>query len=92
MYTHSDDPALPQDFHIAEDVIAHINERGCDYRISTSCGGPMLLPVTMKRPKHSDIAIKAGNHIIYISIHQVRYLHTIHMGLIPRFYDHIHGR
>jgi len=92
MYPPLDDASLPQDFHISEDVVAHINERRCDFRISTSCSGPMLLPISLKRPKPSDIAVRAGNHTIYVSIHQARYLHTIHMGLVPRFYEQVNGR
>ena len=92
MYSPRDETSLPQDFRISEEVVAHVNKSNCDFRISTSCGGPMLLPISLKRPKPSDIAVKAGSHTIYISIHQARYLHSIHMGLIPRFYDHIYGR
>jgi hypothetical protein len=92
MYSPQEETALPQDFHISDDVVAHISERDCDFRISTSCGGPMLLPISLKRPKPTDIVVKAGNRTIFISVHQARYLHKIHMGLIPRFYDNIRGR
>jgi hypothetical protein len=68
---------------IDDDVIAYINERKTNFRISTSCGGPVLLPVSYKPAKSSDIAYRVGNHLIYISIYQARYIDHIHMGLIP---------
>jgi hypothetical protein len=73
---------------IVPEVIEYINRRGCDFRISTSCGGPILLPVHVKPPKKSDLLLKAGNQTIYVSIHQARFLHSIRADMIP-FYDDI---
>lgn len=77
------------DIRITEEVIAFITKRKCDFRISTSCGGPILLPVSIKPPKPTDIQIPAGAYTIFVSIHQARYLSTVHMGLIPYFVDEI---
>ena len=68
---------------IDDEVIAYINERKTNFRISTSCGGPVLLPISYKPAKVTDVAISAGNYLIYISIYQARYIDHIHMGLIP---------
>lgn len=68
---------------IDDEVIAYINDRKTNFRISTSCGGPVLLPVSYKPAKPTDIALTAGNHLIYISMYQARYIDHIHMGLIP---------
>lgn len=81
-------PGTPEDtgshsIFIDDDVVAYINERNTNFRISTSCGGPVLLPVTYKPAKSTDIALKAGDHLIYISMYQARYIDHIHMGLIP---------
>ena len=73
---------------VSEEVISYIQKRGCDFRICTSCGGPILLPVSMKRPKHTDFSLKAGTHTIYVSVHQARYLHSIDMTMVPLFLDH----
>lgn len=70
------------------DVIAYISQRDCDFRICTSCGGPVLLPIRIKPPKKTDLLIRAGNHTIYVSIHQARFLDSIHMDMIPFFDDH----
>ena len=77
------------DIRVTEEVISFIMKRKCDFRISTSCGGPILLPVSIKPPKPTDIQIPAGDYIIYVSVHQARYLSTVHMGLIPYFMDEI---
>jgi len=70
---------------ITEDVVEYVNRRQSDFRISTSCGGPILLPVKIKPPKETDILVPAGDYVIFVSIHQARYLSTIHMGMVPLF-------
>jgi hypothetical protein len=72
---------------IVPDVIEFINKRDCDFRICTSCGGPVLLPIRVKPPKKTDLLLRAGNHMIYVSIHQARFLHSIRMDMIPFFDD-----
>lgn len=68
---------------VDEDVITFINERQTDFRISTSCGGPVLLPLSYKPSKPSDVAVRAGNYTIYISMYQARYIDHISMHMIP---------
>ena len=75
--------AGPVSIFIDDEVVAYISERKTNFRISTSCGGPVLLPVSYKPAKSTDIAIRAGEYLIYISIYQARYIDHIHMGLIP---------
>jgi hypothetical protein len=87
MYTHPHDSAAIGDVTIVPEVIEYINKRDCDFRICTSCGGPILLPVQVKPPKKTDLLLQAGAHIIYISIHQARFLHSIRMDMIPFFDD-----
>ncbi len=43
----------------------------------------------MKPPKSTDLQVKVGDRIIFVSIHQARYLHSIHRGMLPMFLDHI---
>ncbi len=75
-----------RDITVDPDVMDYIAKRGGDYRICTSCGGPVLLSVRIKPPKKSDLLIRAGKSMIYVSIHQARYLHSISADMIP-FYD-----
>jgi hypothetical protein len=73
---------------VTDEVIEYIAARKCDFRISTSCGGPILLPVSMKPPKKTDVQVRAGDYFIFISIHQAPYIQVIHRGLIPLFYEY----
>jgi len=85
MYSNPHDSAGVRDVTIVPEVVEYINKRDCDFRICTSCGGPVLLPVQVKPPKKSDLLMQAGNHTVYISIHQARFLHSIRMDMIPFF-------
>jgi hypothetical protein len=85
MHTHSHGSADLSDVAIAPEVITYINKRDCDFRVCTSCGGPILLPLRIKPPKKTDLLLKAGNHMIYVSIHQARFLSCINMDMIPFF-------
>lgn len=85
MYSHGS--ADLHDITIDPEVITFINKRDSDFRICTSCGGPVLLPVRIKAPKKTDLLVKAGNHTIYVSIHQARFLNGITMEMVPFFDD-----
>jgi len=87
MYAHPNNRPTLEEIRIQPDVIQYIQKRDCDFRICTSCGGPILLPVQMKPPKSTDLQIAAGDYTIFVSIHQARYLHSIHMGMVPFFFD-----
>lgn len=89
VYTTAAEDTGPFSVFIDDDVIAYIAERKTNFRISTSCGGPVLLPVSFKPPKSTDVALRAGEYLIYISIYQARYIDNIHMGLIPYHIHHI---
>ena len=90
MFTHSHDSIGLGEITVGPEVLAYINKRDCDFRICTSCGGPILLPIRVKPPKKTDLLLKAGNHIIYVSIHQARFLNSIHMDMIPFFEENEH--
>ena len=49
---------------VTDDVIAYIDKLGGDFRISTSCSGPVLMPVKVKPAKPSDVPIRADDHVI----------------------------
>jgi hypothetical protein len=85
MHTHSHDRADLNEVTVAPEVIEYINKRDCDFRVCTSCGGPILLPTRIKPPKKSDLLLMAGPHTIYVSMHQARFLSCIHMDMIPFF-------
>ncbi|MEN6343581.1 MAG: hypothetical protein ABFC89_13600 [Methanospirillum sp.] len=85
MYSPNDAAPCPEQFEVTDDVVAYVTERKTDFRICTSCGGPVLLPISVKPPKPTDIEVPAGDRTIFVSIYQARYLTTIHRGMIPFF-------
>jgi hypothetical protein len=90
MSAYSPDTAALNGVMVVPEVIEYINRRDCDFRICTSCGGPILLPVRVKPPKKTDLLLKAGNHTIYVSIHQARFLDSIQPDMIPFFDENVH--
>ena len=81
----TNESASLSEISIVPEVIEYINKRDCDFRICTSCGGPILLPIRVKAPKKTDLLLRAGNHMIYVSVHQARFLHSIRLDMIPFF-------
>ena len=58
----------------------HNNDK--DFRLSTTCGGPILIPTVLKPPKPSDIKIEIGNNTLYISRAQARYVSHLNKSMI----------
>jgi hypothetical protein len=73
--------------YITEDVRSYILERKRDFRVSTSCSGPILLPTSVKPPKATDLRVPVDGYTVYISKYQARYIDSIHRGMIPIFYE-----
>nr|WP_292366399.1 MULTISPECIES: hypothetical protein [unclassified Methanoculleus] len=73
--------------YVTEDVRSYILQRKRDFRVSTSCSGPILLPASVKPPKITDLQIPVGDYTVYISKYQARYIDSIHRGMIPIFYE-----
>lgn len=62
---------------VDQEVIDFIIKNDQDYRVSTSCSGPAVVPVAIKPPKTTDLQIKVGDHILYVSSVQARYISRI---------------
>ncbi|MBN2734782.1 MAG: hypothetical protein JXQ82_08000 [Methanomicrobiaceae archaeon] len=74
---------------VTEEVRRYILEKKCNFRVCTSCGGPIILSTLVKPAKSSDLEICIGDYILYVSIYQARFLDRIDMNMIPRFNDYI---
>lgn len=72
-------------FRISGAVINYIKEQKRDYRVCTSCGGPILLPIAIKKPKPNDIKVPVGEHILYISATQARYIDAIDDSMLMTY-------
>jgi hypothetical protein len=70
---------------ISDEVRRYLSAQSCDYRICTSCGGPILLPITIKQPKSKDIRIPVGERTLFISRYQASFLDLIDREMIPRY-------
>lgn len=64
------------------EVIEHIRRSGKDFRVSTDCAGPVLLPTDLKPPKDSDLRVQVGKNTLYISRIQARYIVRVTMDML----------
>ena len=67
---------------VDQEVIDYISKTGEDYRVCTSCSGAIILPVSHKPPKESDLKIKAGKNMLFISRVQARYINRVTMDMM----------
>ena len=71
------------DIQVDQPVIDYILQNKRDYRVSTSCGGPVIVPIEMKSPKESDLKVKVGQNTLYISV-QARYISRVTVDMLDR--------
>jgi len=64
-------------FVIDSDVESFIIKAKKDFRLCTTCGGPVIVPTELKNPKPSDIRIEIGDSILYVSRIQARFTRRI---------------
>jgi hypothetical protein len=67
---------------VDQEVIDYVSKAEEDYRVCTSCSGAIILPVSYKPPKESDIKVKAGKRTLYISRVQARYIDRVCMDMM----------
>ncbi|UCE75141.1 MAG: hypothetical protein JSV56_05405 [Methanomassiliicoccales archaeon] len=67
---------------IDEEIIEFLKQQDEDFRISTSCYGPILIPVSMKPPKKSDIKVNFGKRTLHISMVQAAYLSKVDKSML----------
>ncbi|NLA38372.1 MAG: hypothetical protein GX882_03105 [Methanomicrobiales archaeon] len=85
MQSDTREPSLS--IYVSDRVRSYILGRKRDFRVSTACSGPILMPTSVKPPKMTDLKIPVGDYTIYISRYQARYLDSIHEGMIPIFFE-----
>lgn len=84
-----DNRAAGHDIVVSDDVKSYIIQKNTDFRVCTSCGGPVLMSTTVKPPKSSDYEIYIGDNIVYVSMYQARYLDRIDMDMVPAYCDYL---
>lgn len=60
-----------------------------DFRLCTTCSGPVIVPVALKSPKDSDIVIQVGTNKLYVSKVQARYLRSIDKHMLAYYERYI---
>ena len=63
-------------------VIEFVKSSGEDYRVSTSCSGPIIIPTSVKPPKENDLRVKCGDNTLFISRVQARYINRVTMDMV----------
>jgi hypothetical protein len=77
--------AVAQNFIVDNEVKDFINREDRDFRVCTSCSGPVLVPLDMARAKPSDIEIKVGDNTLFVSIVMARYTRRIHKSMLDQY-------
>ena len=67
---------------VDDDVKEFIISEGIDYRLSTTCSGPALVPTLIKPPKDTDLKIPVGEFTLYISDVQRKFISRISMDMV----------
>lgn len=70
------------DIQVDKAVIDYILQNKRDYRVSTSCGGPVIVPIEMKEPKATDLRVQIGQNTLYISRVQARYISRVTVDML----------
>ena len=70
------------DIAIEQEVIDYIIQRGMDFRLSTSCYGPVIVPLDVKPAKETDLRFQVNGHTLFVSRVQARYINRITKNMI----------
>jgi len=62
---------------VDEAVVTYIKKQRKDFRVTTTCSGALILPTSISPPKETDISIRVGNNVLYVSIYQARWIKRI---------------
>ena len=69
---------------IDEDIIEFIKKQARDFRVSTTCWGPTLLPTNYKPPKPSDLSIQVDGYMLYISRVQAQFIKKVDKSMLAK--------
>ncbi|MFQ6121025.1 MAG: hypothetical protein ACE5KE_14215 [Methanosarcinales archaeon] len=72
-------------FIIDEEVKEYIKNKNRDYRVCTTCSGPMILPIEIKPFKPTDLKVQIGDNTLYVSAFMARYINRIDKHMLDRY-------
>lgn len=68
---------IEEEIKVDDRVRDIINRESKDFRVCTTCGGAVILPVEAKAPKQSDLQVKIGDNTLFISLVQAQYIEKV---------------
>ncbi|MHC1631207.1 MAG: hypothetical protein ACXQT4_02775 [Methanotrichaceae archaeon] len=66
------------------DMEEYIRNSSFELRICTTCEGPILLPIRLRPPKPTDLAITVSGRTLYISVVQAPRIKVIDNQMLPK--------
>ena len=70
------------EIEVDQAVKDYILKSGKDFRLSTTCSGPVILPLEVKPAKDNDIKVRIGKNTLFISRVQARYIDRVTLEMI----------
>lgn len=67
---------------VSPELKEYIQKKQKDYRVNTTCAGPLILPLEMKDNKPTDIVINVGDQKLYISAVQARFVKHVDLSML----------
>lgn len=77
--------AVAKSIIVDEEVREFINKEDRDFRICTSCGGPVIVPTDLVPVKPTDVEVKVGENSLFVSIIQARFTRRIHSSMLDQY-------
>ena len=74
--------AVAKSIIVDAQVKEYINKEDRDFRICTTCKGPLLVPTDIISSKPDDIKVRIGENFLFLSLFQAQYTRRIHKSLI----------
>lgn len=76
---------LAKNFIVDEEIKEYIKREERDFRICTTCSGPVMMPTDVAPPKPADIEISLGENSLFISELQAMYTRRIHKSMLDTY-------
>ena len=75
---------LGMSIKVDPDMEEYIKNSSTEFRICTTCEGPILLPVRLRPPKPTDLVMTVQGRKLYISVVQARRIKVIDSSMLPK--------
>jgi len=66
---------------IEDELLELLKKEPFEYRVSTDCIGPAIIPIELKPPKEDDYVVALGGKRLYISSTQALWLRKITLDM-----------